>query len=52
MSFIDEILLPDKLEPIVKEVVEALKPHKLTVTEVRQVLSYINKTIDDNVFLE
>ena len=52
MALLDDLLLSDNLKPAVKDIVEALKPHKLTIAEVRQVLRYIDKTIDNNVVLE
>ena len=42
----------DQIPRIAKVVIEALKPERLTVAEVREVLRYIDETIEHNVILE
>ena len=42
----------EKIRAAAKEVIEALRPKKLTVAEVRDVLHYIDRTIESNVRLE
>ena len=42
----------ERIRAAAKEIIEALRPKKLTVAEVRDVLNYIDRTIESNVRLE
>lgn len=44
--------MDEKIKATAMEVVEFLKPKKLTIAEVRDVLDYIDKTIENNVRLK
>lgn len=41
-----------KIREAARAVIDALKPERLTVAEVREVLNYISETIEHNVVLE
>lgn len=42
----------EKTKQAAKTVVDALRPLELTIAEVREVLQYINETIEANVVLK
>lgn len=42
----------EQIRRITKVVVDALRPERLTVAEVREVLKYIDESIEHNVVLE
>lgn len=45
-------IVPDEIKLAARDVVDTLKPKNLTVAEVRDVLRYIDQTIEYNVYLK